>query len=282
MKNIVVKEKMNQFLKLKNDILDRLRESKIEPKIRYDDTVEGEYGNSMSISYGFKNGGLKHWYLGIWGCGKWSNTYDCDSEDYISIFLIHKWHLDKFRPTSADILFIVNLKDPIEEQCEEAISEIVNINNHHILEYHRIFKESGHLHEDSHDMPCIEYFRDWLNNVVVSPFLENLSSKWSVIFLYWILRLISFIDPRVSRGKLFNEKDNFYPRYISGFLATEWASDREWAFNSFAWLYSKFPSKLCRLTRHRLFDAYWNVADVPEEITKKLNIRMWKGIIIKD
>ena len=285
MKNIE-KKKMNYYLELVNNFLEKLKSHGIFLEVRYDSTIENkDFGNSMSISYIFKNGSLKYWYLGIWGCGKWSGTYDCDSEDYISIFLIHKWHLDKFRPSSADISFDVKIKNPeqIDIQMDEIVTEIVNIKKHHILEYHSIFGDKYHQHqgiEDSHEMPCIEYFKDWFSNEVTVPVIENLSKKWSVKFLYWTLKVISIIDPRVDRGILFKEENCFSPWYTSGFLAKEWASDKDWAFNSFAWLYSKLPTKLCRLSGHRLFDAYWNISDFPGEITEKLENRMKRGVIL--
>ena len=114
---------------------------------------------------------------------------------------------------------------------------------------------------------------------VTYPIQEKLRYKWSVKILYNFLKVLSWIDPRVSRRKLFKE-EGCIPIYTSGFLATEWASSRDWAFNSFAWLYEKFPWWLCKICKHKLFDAHWNVADFPEEVTNTLEKRMWKGVVI--
>lgn len=281
-------EKIKTFKKFVEIIKLYLRGKGINPILTYDGTKPDEdYGNSMSMSFRFKKGGLKRWHLGIWGCGEWSETYDCNSKDYISIFLIHDWYYDKFKPTYADVVFEVKLypadENEIKSKIEEVIQEIDKIHKHPIIEYHNIFNKKGLYEEDDshdHEMPCIEYFRDWWSNEVVIPFTQKLKMEWSVVFLYGILRLISIIDPRVNRGKLFYEKDNFFPKYVSGFLASEWASDCDWAFNSFAWLYAKLPYKLCKLCGHRLFDAHWNVADFPGEITNTLEKRMWRGVVI--
>lgn len=274
----IEKEKMDRFLWITNLFLEKLKILEINPILRHDGTIPNdEYGNSMSLSYSFKKGGLKYWYLGVWGCGGWSNTYDSKSEDYISVFLIHKWHYDKFRPSSADLEFRIDLNSSdIDEEIRQVVHDIIKLEENPVEEYYRIFSEE----DEDHDLPCIEYFRDWWFYEVEFPFTKNLKFKWSVKFLYGILRAISIIDPRVNRGKLFYDEDCFAPWYTSGFLATEWASDCKWAFDSFAWLYAKLPRKLCRICGHRLFDAEWNVADFPGEITNTLEKRMWRGVVL--
>lgn len=268
-------EKIEKFRKIVGLILDEMRKRGMEPILSEDDTSpDEEWGNSMMMSFGFNRGGLKYWYLGIWGCGEWSETYDCDNpENYVSVFLIHKWMYDKFRPSSSDIEFRIMLDT--EPVIDHAIQGLEEIHKNPIQEYYETFKK----HKSDHDMPCIEYFRDWWFHEVTYPFRDKLRYRWSVRVLYGFLKVLSWIDPRVSRGKLFKE-DGCIPVYTSGFLATEWASDHDWAFNSFAWLYEKFPWWLCRKCGHRLFDAHWNVADFPEEVTNTLEKRMWKGVVV--
>lgn len=269
-------EKIKKFKKITELILNGLKERGINPILSEDDTSPNEeWGNSMTMSFSFSNGGLKYWYLGIWGCGRWSETYDCDnSEDYISVFLIHKWMYDKFRPSSSDIEYRITLNDkPVE--IYHVIQGLEEIHKNPIQEYYKTFWE----HKSDHDMPCLEYFRDWWFHEVTYPIQEKLRYKWSVKILYNFLKVLSWIDPRVSRRKLFKE-EGCIPIYTSGFLATEWASSRDWAFNSFAWLYEKFPWWLCKICKHKLFDAHWNVADFPEEVTNTLEKRMWKGVVI--
>jgi hypothetical protein len=178
-------EKIKKFKKITELILNGLKERGINPILSEDDTSPNEeWGNSMTMSFSFSNGGLKYWYLGIWGCGRWSETYNCDnSEDYISVFLIHKWTYDKFRPSSSDIEYRITLNDkPVE--IYHVIQGLEEIHKNPIQEYYKTFWE----HKSDHDMPCPEYFTTY--KILDNDKIERISYEIYGTTDYWDLLLL--------------------------------------------------------------------------------------------
>ena len=247
---------------------------KLELKRIKFDTIE--YDDDPGKIITFHQRGLKKYKLGFWPCGKWFNYYNVQDDSKVSIFMIHSWNLDKFRPSSADILFevYVNQTNDIDLELGTITDEIEKIKNNPIKTYYEITT----IHH--YKSPVLEYYSTYFNIVSYEckGYLEyNLTPK----LLYGILKFISIFDRRVKKSKCFDEK-SVVPRYTFSFLATIECANNLRSWKKFCDLYYRFPVWLKRKTGHRMFDAVWSVADYDEDMSEKeIKIRMWKGVVVE-
>lgn len=213
---------------------------------------------------------LKRWSIGIWATGEWSDYYDVDSESKFTIFMIHSWHLDKFRPSSADIIFELSADPKVTSDILEVVEKIKIFCKTQVALYESVFPERS-------------WWWDYWTFEISKPFWRNLRYSWSPLGLYWILRTIAILDPRVQSKKTLYHHSPGYPRYTFGFLATPKCSEDDNSFEGFYNLYSRFPRKLARLCKGKLFNATWNVSDHVEGMDDKaIKKRLWKGIYLED
>ena len=268
---------LEKFKKLSRDFLELLEAGpKLKPYIIEDRTTEENPYPCITVK--FKDRGLKRYTMGIWACGKWSDYYDCDGVDRISIFMVHDWLLDKFRPSSANLTYDLYLepefyRDNIHSEMFKQAREIQKVNKNPIDTYYSL--------TEYHEFPgaTLNYLYDWVYYCIESPLRDKIKYNWSVRFLYTILWVISKFDPRVKKSKLFNNS-NVIPPLTSSFLATEKYADSDKSWRRFKKLYSGVPTYLMKKTGYKLFDGGWNVADYFEDMTEKeIRTRMWKGCI---
>lgn len=261
-------ENFNAFKVEVNKILDLLFESGIKYKI-----LSKPEEDNPTCYLKLLDHNLKNYKFAIWAVGEWSDFYATDDESEICIFMIHKWNLDKFRPSSADVSW--NLLPG--SNADSFIHDLLDIKKNPIKTYNEIF------YPDPPSKKYLwNYYKDWYINVIKWPFLYNLRSKWSPMALYFTLKLISLFDHRVKKSMVFNgRKDSIFGNYTFGFLSTILCSENDKSFRKFYNLYSKFPTRLRKTTG--LFDAYWNVADYDYNMTEKeIEIRLWKGIYLEE
>ena len=220
----------------------------------------------------FKAQGLRKWTMGIWPTGKWSEFYGTDTkENKIAVFLIHDWTLDKFRPSSADILYEIRIDNKnIYSEIAYITDEVNEIKKNPIQTYYRISRTTQN--------PFLVYFRNWWFD---KKFKVSIKMKYTIgpKILYGIMKFISLFDHRVEKVEIFDEPETI-PRYTFGFLATrEFSEESDDKFERFYNLYSRFPEWLSRKLR---IDAKWNVSDFLEDLNEKqLRTRLFKGIYIK-
>lgn len=263
------KKNYEKFIKLTEDFLEMLKERHgISPS-----SVWWPSQDYPEVRCRFKSWGLRKWTMGIWPTGEWSEFYDTDAkENKIAVFFIHDWTLDKFRPSSADILYEIWVEEDSKYlDITHIVDEIYRVKKNSIMTYYGISR-------NRETNPNLLYLEDWwfdkkfrvrnLMRYIIGPRI-----------LYGVMRFISSLDRRVEKVVVFDEPGTM-PRYTFGFLATKKfsrKSDKE--FERFYNLYSRFPE---RLSRKIGIDARWNVSDWSEEINEKqLRTRLFKGIYIE-
>ena len=220
----------------------------------------------------FKDGNLKRWFMGIWATGEWSDYYALDEESGITVFLIHDWSFDKWRPSSADMVWFFL---PDSSYFGNFTKDLLEIRKSPIKSYGEIFFLN---HHPDYLWPFL-YFKDWFYNVIFTPLKYKLKNVWLPWVLFLTLLFIALFDKRVKKVSVFKERDCNSFSYTFSFLANEKCSESDRRFWKFYRLYSLFPDKLNRKTKG-LFNARWNVADYRPEMKKsEVRSRMLKGII---
>lgn len=270
---------LEKFKKISYDFLSLLEIGfGLHPYVINNNAIEVGENFSPSITVRFRDKGLKRYTMGIWACGKWSDYYDCEGINRISVFMIHDWLLDKFRPSSANLIYELYLepefyRDNIHSEMFKQAKMIEEVNKNPIDTYYAI--------KEFHEFPnaTLDYIHEWYYYCVEKRFANNLRYKWSVKFLYSILWIISKFDPRVKKSILFND-EGVIPPLTSSFLATEKCADNDKSWERFKNLYERFPKFLRKTFKYKLFDSGWNVADYSDDMTEKeIRTRMWKGCI---
>ena len=218
-----------------------------------------------------KSKGLKRWKMGIWATGKWSEYYGEDEYNEITVFLIHDWHLNKWRPSDSDIswsfidstTYFGNLIQDLKEIKENPI------------------KAYGDVFYTTTDYSSLLYFKEWFHNVISTPLTYKLKNVWCPWVLFSTLFIISLVDKRVKKVQWFDISFGCNI-YTFSFLASLKCSSDDLSFWKFYKLYSLWPSKLNRITGG-WFNANWNVSDYYWGIRESdLRTRMLRGIIAND
>lgn len=281
-----MKNYLNKFKENLNEILEDFKDNGIHFKITKDYTIPKENPRvyfdgsveepSSDIIIKFNKGGLKRWYMGISGAGPDSGHYTAEKNSMI-VYLFHSWVFDRWSPFSADIRFDLTSFNIIRgsDQYLEMLDTLCNINQNPIKYYINIIYENPNKIK----YPNFKYLRDWYFYVIKSPISKKLRWDWSPLWLYYILKFISWFDPRCKMSKLF--EDDMIPRYNFGFLATKKCSEDDRSFERFYYLYSTFPNKLKYICKYKLFDALYNVSDYSENFTKEeIDQRLMRGVIL--
>lgn len=260
------RENYLKFRKLTDRFFKKLKEKGL--KISYCEIDK----NYPDIFFRFSSRGLRKYSVGIWACGKWSDYYDVEKNSYISIFLIHDWRRDKFRPSSSDIEFIAYPDEHYDTYIDIIIKLLIRMKNKPIDTYYEI---DQHPRFKNH---VLNYIHSWwiINSIEIRD-----KFKYTIcpIILFGILRFISFFDPRVKKVKVFDEKYTI-PRYTFSFLATIKCSESEKSFKRFYLLYDKFPSWINR--KFKFGDAMFNVADYDETMSEdEIRARLFKGVVVE-
>lgn len=224
--------------------------------------VSGPDINNPAYFIKFANRNLRYWKMGIWATGSWGNLYDIKSNSEVTIFMIHDWYFDKWRPSSSDISWGFL---PESNYFEDFIFDLIEIKNNPIKSFRDIyFPESNR--------PRLKYIKEWYLNEVYRKMNYKLKkvTSWTI---YRILLLISFFDKRMIYTRIF---DN-YEEEVYSFLASLKCSENDKSFHKFYKLYSYIPTKICKSLGIR---SRFNVSDYSLDMTDEdLKIRMFKGVI---
>jgi hypothetical protein len=272
-------EKENyKIYKLKaNEIVAYLRTQGNKVNITYEPTKDDP---QMTISVE----GCKKWRIGIWAIGKWSEFYMTDrfmTEQEIAVFAIHTWGLDKFRYSSADWGYEMDASS--EESIYRALKKIDCFVKHARKKPWEVLAQTTGLlgYEATYQSEATQkwkYWKAWYENEIRLPFKEWAERKGSCLMLWGILKVISYLDPRISAREKIDYGPCCWPRYTFSFLCRKDLDiDRVYS----AWkFYSVWPEKVSRwlwLKKNiRLFCAHWCLADqktgeTEEEITRKMS-----------
>lgn len=247
--------------------LDKLMERGYEIKYLQEPSID-----DPGISFRLCNSGIKKYRIGIWPCGEWSDYYETEDISRISIFLIHDWNLDKFRPSSSDIEYTLysnsstNVSD-LESSMDTIVDCFDYIKKHSVKIQGEIVKKRNSRVRN----PYINYYMTWITIKNWEVRQEIKYRLWPIL-VYSLLRLVSKFDPRVKYVEVF--KEDALPRYTFGFLANSRCSGNNKSWQHFGTLYSRLPQKLC-------MGARFNVADYSNEMGEdEIKIRLFKGVVI--
>lgn len=269
-----MKNYLSKFKENLDEILEDFRDNGIRYKITKDYTKSFDPTSDIVIKFTRK--GLKRWYMGISGAGPDSNHYVAEQNSMI-VYLFHSWVFDKWSPWRADLRFDLTNFNVIRgsDQYMEMINILCGINENPIKYYIDIIYESKNI-----KYPRLAYLKDWYYYVIKFPFSDKLRYDWSPLWLYYVLKFISWFDPRCKTSKIFKES-NTIPKYTFGFLATEKCSGNDKSFENFYHLYTTWPNKLKYKFSYKLFDAIYNVSDYFKNFTdKEINSRLRRGIML--
>lgn len=267
------KENLKLFEKKLDRLLNKLAMLGLKPTIYDTELIVNDNNelipeqSSPCISMILETRGLDKWCIGIWGTGQWGDWYAVEEESMFTVFLIHKWQFDKFRPSSADVCYSFPA-NPEENDMTGMILDLLEMKKHPKETYEKMFGRS--------------YFKDYWWNEIQNPVQKWLKYKGSVNFIYGILKFISWFDPRVqSKRTLYKKTEGRIPSVHIGFLATKKCSENDKSFERFYKLYSGLPRKLRYWTKGKLFDAHFNVSDYEESMTnEEIRIRLMKGVVL--
>ena len=269
---IMEKEYFLKFKKIVETIVEILKSRELR-LINIDQKLNSMSPEDPGIS--FRISGMRY-SIGIWPCGEWSDYYDVESNNYICVFLIHDWLFDKFRPSSADISYDIFLNSEGNYDLSDIINVIVNTKENPIDTYCSICE--NRIVDGNIKNRRWFYFKEWYK-AIMYEITNRLKIDIVPLWVYNVLKLIAYVDSRVEKTTIFEEKDTI-PRYTFGFLSTIKCSEDDKSFRKFYYLYSELPRKIIQKLG---CDAYFNVADYNKDMSEReIRIRLWKGVVIYD
>jgi hypothetical protein len=223
----------------------------------------------------FKNRNLNKYRIEIWPVGGEDN-YDSEHTPSICIFGIHKWRIDKVRPSSADWALYYEMDD-LKSHYETNnppyllwdLEETLNCIKHNPIFSYFHFGETP-----EHNM-YLAYARSFWNARVVGWYKNYIQGLCVPYLLFMVLYLISLFDRKIANKYiLVNYWKNAYPSFTFGFPikigATEDAIYRRWK------LYSGYPDKIIR------GKAHFHVYEIKQGDTDKdIHNGLFRGIYFK-
>lgn len=199
----------------------------------YNDIEEMSIENGYSLYFHNKKTG--RWHLGIWAVGKWNikerydgkvinGGYGIDTYKplTISVFIIHDWTYDKFRPSRADREMLIDYNGEIND----VVKELKHVFRHPIDSYCSIAGNGAAKHNK-----YVTYINAWYNNV----FAEFVRRKQRRLKGYVATRLFMVkarFDKRVAHREYRFHKDKWNNEYeiaiVFRYGETEWDDWKAW------------------------------------------------------
>lgn len=198
----------------------------------------------MSIKDNYRlyihNKKTKKWHIGIWAVGEWGvkesingNVINCGYgiDVYkpltISVFLVHDWTFDKFRPTYSDWEKRIEYNDDVDG----LIKDLKYIVKNPINSYYNIVDEDSYNYQHKDKNKYLAYWKGWYRN----DFLSSVKEKYQRIsagFFTKMLMLITFFDRRVAYREYKFHKDKYNPEFdvaiVFKYGKTEWHDWKRW------------------------------------------------------
>lgn len=237
----------------------------------------------MSIESGyslyFHNKKTKRWHLGIWAVGQWNIKEEINNKVIaagygvdaykpltISVFLIHDWTYDKFRPTYSDWETLIEYGDNIDNVKRDLKYTF----KHPIGSYYNIIDEDNYNFQHRESNKYVAYFKGWYYNEFLE-FMREKHRRWFGYIASKLIMLITFFDRRVAYRKHKFHKDRWNSEYeiavVFKYGETEWDDWKRW------YDYNKLWQRLRKLSNYNI---YMNFTYLDEEGNMPKNI--WRGI----
>jgi len=180
----------------------------------------------------------KKWHLGIWAVGEWGIKEKIDGkqiaagygiENYepltISVFLIHDWTYDKFRPSRADSEMLIKYNG----DYSSIIEEVRYIFKHPITSYYNLVEKN--LYDFKESNKYIAYLKAWYFSVYCH-YIRNKERRIKGYIATQIFMLKSFFDKRVAHREYKFHKHEFNNEYeiaiVFKYGETEWDDWKAW------------------------------------------------------
>lgn len=252
--------------------------SSLKFKYTYDEVEQ------MSIKEGYllylKNKKITgRWHLGIWAVGEWDIKSEYDGHVYksgygietykpltISVFLIHDWTFDKFRPSRADWEILIKYG----ESCDNVIKQLKDIFGNKLKSYYNIVDEDSYNFQHDSKNKYVAYLKGWYYNV----FTTTLKAKKKRINGYIASKIVLFLaalDKRVAYKKHKFHKDEWNAEFeiaiVFKYGDTAWDDWKAW--NDYNKLYEF-------LRKHLTWNIGIDFTYLDEEGNMPDNI--WRGV----
>lgn len=198
----------------------------------------------------FHNEKTKKWHFGIWAVGEWGVKEQIDDkvincgygiDSYkpltLSVFLIHEWMFDKFRPTYSDWETLIGYK----ENTDKLISELRYTFKNSISSYYNIIDEDDYNFQHHERNKYIAYFKGWFYNDFGASIRQK-RRRWCGWLFTKIITLIALCDKRVEHREYKFYKDKWNAEYniaiVFRYGETEWHDWKRW--NDYNRIYKRF------------------------------------------
>jgi hypothetical protein len=216
------------------------------------------------------------WHLGIWAVGEWGIKSEYDGKIYeggyglkyykpltISVFLVHDWTYDKFRPTSADREMLIDYND----NADKVIDDLKHIFKHPIDSYYNIVDEDCYNFQHHEKSKYVAYFKAWYYNVF-SEVVRRRTRRMKGYMATHIFMVKSRFDKRVAHREYKFHEDKWNDEYeiaiVFKYGETEWDDWKAWSD------YEALFEKLYRWNIWVSFNYLDEEGNIPENI--------WRGV----
>ena len=272
------------YLKLENDGLHEYFVNTVYDiltRLGMDYTLEDIEAMALEDGYCIylHNKKTKRWHLGIWAVGEWGIKEEFDGdvidggygfETYkpksISVFLIHDWTYDKFRPSRANWEGIINYNEDIDD----VVNEVKYYLEHPIKSYYIIVDEDSYNCQHKEKNRYIAYLKGWYHNVF-NVYVYKKHQRICGFILTNILMLIARLDWRVFHCEYKFHNSNWNPEYDAAIVfkygRTEWHDWKRW--HDYDRIFRLFQ-KMCH------YNLYVEFTYLDEEGNMPKNI--WRGV----
>lgn len=268
---------VDSTLKILNLLGDKSSRQDIEDKIKED--------NFYLCFPNFKN---SKWWLGIWPVGDWNFEDEYDGEVYksgygisnynphtIIVFLIHKWDLDKFRPTYSN--WEMCISDNNDYELGNAVKTVQQFINNPLDSYYRTL-DVNYEGNNEHKNKYTAYIEGmWKNEIY--PVIHKYARRFGGWFGTTVIKTMTMLDRRVHSMETKYHSDKWNAEFESALVFyygdTPWKSWKR--YND----YSRIATFFRKLCDYNLF-INMTYVDKDKEPENKWRCVYWEGIPEKD
>lgn len=229
-------EHHNYFVQTASEIL-----SALNFDYSYDEIEKMSIENSYRLY--FHNKKTKRWCLGIWAVGDWQIKEQFDGEIFdggygvntykpltISVFVIHDWTYDKFRPSYADWEILIDYNNTANKHI--ATEKLKYTFKHPIECYYNTIVNKDYNDQHREKNKYVAYFKAWYDNVFSNAVRRTIRRvKGYVATRIFVFK--TFFDKRVSHVEHRFHKDKWNNEYeiaiVFKYGETEWDDWKIWS-----------------------------------------------------
>lgn len=262
--------------------------NEIQSQLGFNYTIEEVEEKCLDEGYllYFKNKKTKKWHLGIWAVGEWDIKsqwlYDGEVETYksgygiehykplsISVFLVHDWTYDKFKPTYSDFEIILTKNDKTTS-IGEIVSELKHIFKNPLESYYNIIDEDSYSFQHKENNKYTAYAKGYWHNEIV-PFISKLKRRTYGYITTKIVKLIAHIDRRVYYVTHRFNKSRWNAEYnvavVFKYGKSVWHDWKVWH------QYNKLYERIKKISKHNVYMSF-NYLDEEGNMPKDV----WRGV----